>query len=88
MRAASSGWRRSRSAMFVSGPIGAIAMGSGCSRRSLAMRATAPSGAADAEEASSFVFPIPLAPWTSVARTTAPKRGPAAPSATGMSLRP
>ena len=33
------------------------------------------------------VVPMPLSPWTSVARTTSPTSGPAAPSATGMSPR-
>ena len=62
--------------MFVSGPIGAIATGSGCSRRIRAISSTAPSGhGASLGAGGSSVVPIPLSPWTSVARTTAPTSG-------------
>ena len=74
--------------MLVSGPIGAIATGSLESRRIRAMSSTPPSGTAVAVAGGSSVLPIPLSPWTSVARTTFPTRGPAAPSPTGMSSRP
>ena len=67
--------------MLVSGPIGAIATGSGMAASRLAMRSTAPSGSAAAVAGSSSVSPIPLSPWTSVARTTEPSSAPAAPSA-------
>ena len=82
------GYSRRTSAMLVSGPIGAIATGSGLSSRMRAMSATAPSGRAVVGAGSSLVSPIPLSPWTSVARTTDPSRAPAAPSATGTSSRP
>ena len=52
-------------------------------QRDGALRAGPSSGAR-----SSTVSPIPLSPWTSVARTTEPSRAPAAPSATGTSSRP
>ena len=43
--------------MFVSGPIGAITTGSGCSRRIQAIRSTAPSGRASAGDGGSVVVP-------------------------------
>ena len=74
--------------MFVSGPMGAMATGSGCSRSNRAISATAPSGCTDVSVGGSWVVPMPPSPCTSVARTTSPTSGVAAPSATGMSSRP
>ena len=52
------------------------------------MSATAPSGRAAFGDGASTVFPMPLTPCTSVARTIEPSSAPAAPSATGTSSRP
>ncbi len=52
------------------------------------MSATAPSGRAAVGAGGRTVVPMPLSPWTSVARTTEPSSAPAAPSATGTSSRP
>src|SRR5829696_6506491 len=53
-----------------------------------AMSATAPSGRAPVGASASCASPMPLSPWTSVARTIDPSNAPAAPSATGTSSRP
>ena len=73
IRGASSGCSLSSSAMFVSGPIGAIATGSGWSRSSRAISATAVSStAADRRRARAASSRSRSLPWTSVARTIVP----------------
>ena len=59
--------------MLVSGPIGAIATGSGLAARMRAIRSTARSGPRPSRGLQR-VSPIPLSPWTSVARTTEPEQ--------------
>ena len=74
--------------MFVSGPIGTSATGSGEAAIRRAIKATAPSLSAFRGATGSFVFPSPLSPCTSVARSSGPVRGPTAPSATGTLSAP
>ncbi len=63
--------------MLVSGPIGAIATGSGCSAQDPGDERDGALGAGRAPApASRTVVPIPLSPWTSVARTTEPSSAP------------